>query len=704
MRHSRHDDRRAESERGRRGALEPRRGPSSAGSRAASCRRDVLVAAGVSHLTRLARSVATASANDRRRATTIRALFIANRGEIAARISADLRATRDPGDRPRRPTARAPSTCSTSTPSSRPRARPAPTPSIRASGSSPRTRTSPRRSRPPGSAGSGRRRRRSGRWATRPRRAGWRSRLGVPVLAGYDGRGPVGRRAIDGRRADRLPAPRQAGGRRRRQGHADRARPGRLARRARRRPARGHGGVRRRPADPRAPRSRARATSRSRSCSMRTATASTSANATARSSGDTRRSSRSRRRRPSMPTCATASAMAALRLAAGVGYVERRDVRVPRRRSRATSLPRDEHAAPGRASGHGARHRSRSRRRPAPDRRRRAARDLGQQTSSPPATPSRSASTPRTPRPGSCRRRVGSRRSAGRAARASGSTPGSSVGERDRRPLRPDAGEGHRPGPDRPTRFERLTAALDETRRPGRRDEPAVPALARPPAGRPRGRGADRHPRSDLAAGRLGRERWRSPMRRGRPPRRPCARTRPRGSMGGRLAAERGARRSASRPTGGRARSRSSPRPRPTHRRARAGPRRRRRPSRPRRAERRLPARTSRPMSTPRPAPPPPTAHGRDGPGRGRRPDARRGPRVHVAVGGPVAAGDPIVTLEAMKMEHVVARPDRRPHRRPVGVRPGDQVARGQLLASSSPDRFASGTLRLVPTGGPHGS
>ena len=53
---------------------------------------------------------------------------------------------------------------------------------------------------------------------------------------------------------------------------------------------------------------------------------------------------------------------------------ECRDVRVPRRRRRARLLPRDEHAPPGRASGHRGRDRARSRRGPAGDRRRRAAR------------------------------------------------------------------------------------------------------------------------------------------------------------------------------------------------------------------------------------------------------------------------------------------------------------------------------------------
>ncbi|MEO5941558.1 MAG: biotin carboxylase N-terminal domain-containing protein [Candidatus Limnocylindrales bacterium] len=54
---------------------------------------------------------------------------------------------------------------------------------------------------------------------------------------------------------------------------------------------------------------------------------------------------------------------------------------------------------------------------------------------------------------------------------------------------------------------------------------------------------------------------------------------------------------------------------------------------------------------------------------------------VHVAAGDAVEAGGPIVTLEAMKMEHVVAAPA--PGRvTEVGVRVGDQVIRGQSLAT----------------------
>jgi len=54
---------------------------------------------------------------------------------------------------------------------------------------------------------------------------------------------------------------------------------------------------------------------------------------------------------------------------------------------------------------------------------------------------------------------------------------------------------------------------------------------------------------------------------------------------------------------------------------------------------------------------------------------------VHVAGGATVSAGDPIVTLEAMKMEHVVAAPTAG-RVADLAVQPGDQVARGQRLAT----------------------
>jgi acetyl-CoA/propionyl-CoA carboxylase biotin carboxyl carrier protein len=54
---------------------------------------------------------------------------------------------------------------------------------------------------------------------------------------------------------------------------------------------------------------------------------------------------------------------------------------------------------------------------------------------------------------------------------------------------------------------------------------------------------------------------------------------------------------------------------------------------------------------------------------------------VHVSPGAAVETGDPIVTLEAMKMEHVVvaSAPGRVAD---LLVAAGDQVTRGQLLAT----------------------
>jgi biotin carboxyl carrier protein len=54
---------------------------------------------------------------------------------------------------------------------------------------------------------------------------------------------------------------------------------------------------------------------------------------------------------------------------------------------------------------------------------------------------------------------------------------------------------------------------------------------------------------------------------------------------------------------------------------------------------------------------------------------------VHVSAGDAVDASDPIVTLEAMKMEHVVVASS--PGRvADLHVAAGDQVTRGQLLAT----------------------
>ena len=177
----------------------------------------------------------------------IRKLFVANRGEIAARVFAHVPAARHrhggrlrPGRCRRVPHAGGrrgrPGAGATSTPraSCRLRATPAPTPSIRATGSWPRTATSPRRPRRPALSSSalpggdpaGRRQARGEAARARGGRAG----------------GRVGRA-----RGDRLPADRQGGGGRRRARNARRP----LARRAgggsRSGRARGRGGLQRRP-------------------------------------------------------------------------------------------------------------------------------------------------------------------------------------------------------------------------------------------------------------------------------------------------------------------------------------------------------------------------------------------------------------------------------------------------------------------------
>ena len=58
--------------------------------------------------------------------------------------------------------------------------------------------------------------------------------------------------------------------------------------------------------------------------------------------------------------------------------------------------------------------------------------------------------------------------------------------------------------------------------------------------------------------------------------------------------------------------------------------------------------------------------------------------KVHVRAGDRVEAGDPVVTLEAMKMEHVVAAPIAG-RLAEVLVQPADQVTRGQLLGTIEP-------------------
>jgi propionyl-CoA carboxylase alpha chain len=54
--------------------------------------------------------------------------------------------------------------------------------------------------------------------------------------------------------------------------------------------------------------------------------------------------------------------------------------------------------------------------------------------------------------------------------------------------------------------------------------------------------------------------------------------------------------------------------------------------------------------------------------------------RVEVAVGDPVVAGQPVLVLEAMKMQHTVAAPHAGTITE-IDVNPGSQVAAGEVLA-----------------------
>jgi propionyl-CoA carboxylase alpha chain len=79
---------------------------------------------------------------------------------------------------------------------------------------------------------------------------------------------------------------------------------------------------------------------------------------------------------------------------------------------------------------------------------------------------------------------------------------------------------------------------------------------------------------------------------------------------------------------------------------------------------------------------PPPRAA--DEPGTCTSPTPGKVVAVHVAVGDPVAKGQALVVLEAMKMEHRLAAPDAGVVAQ-VRVRPGDQVEQGALLVRIEP-------------------
>ena len=269
----------------------------------------------------------------------------------------------------------------------------------------------------------------------------------------------------------------------------------------------------------------------------------------------------------------------------------------------------------------------------------------------------------------------------------------------------PDAGEDHRPWrrPRRGARPADRRARRD--RRPRPDDEPPIPALARPPAGGPPRPGPDRHARPRSGRRRLGRPSRpsRIGMAGGRPgSRRPSPRR-------GRLAIERAARGSGSSPTtasGEIVRSVAVDDAAPTvgdrppssvagdavhvdvaGRIVAFRRRRRRRTS------------TGR-LGRPRPM------HRGGGPPSVVAPMPGAILAVHVTTGQAVEAGDPIATLEAMKMEHAVVAPiaghrgrGPGPRRRPGGARAGarDRRAYAAALRSSQEDARADGRHRRRP-------
>ena len=536
---------------------------------------------------------------------------------------------------------------------------------------------------------------------------------GVPVLPDSTVEG------ADDLAADRLPAARQGVGRRRRARHAHRA----VGRRARRRPgrgrARGRRGVRRRHRVLRALR-RARPAHRGPGVRRRrTAPSSRCPSGSARSSAATRRSSRSRRRRPSTTTCGRRHVGGRRRGRRGGRLRRRRHRRVPARPRRRLLVPRDEHPPAGRAPGDRGDHRAStssppSWRSPTAPRSRQPSRpghDHGPRHRGPPhgrGPGRRLPAVDRHVRP--LRRRPG---------RTSGSTPASSPARRSRRTTTrwsPRSSPTGRPATTAIRQLDRLArrAPRCTARSPTATSCSTSCATRRSSTAHLHTGFLDEFPctepiRGDVPPGRRRRRAGRAGRQPGRAPacsptsRRAGATTRAvdqvlelaldeapvrvtyRLGRGGHLDRRR-RRRSAATVVVADARRRRVRRPRAAAdvpRRARRRPALRRRRRRPRHVHACSPA-------TPSPAPPPP-------PGRWSRRCRATCCACSSAPGDAVTAGQPLVVVEAMKMEHQVLAPAdgtvaavHVDAGRAGRHRPGPVADGGRLMTADRPVRIAN--------------
>ena len=251
---------------------------------------------------------------------------------------------------------------------------------------------------------------------------------GVPVLPGYDGDDQADATLARRGPADRLPADAEALARGRRQGHAGGAGRVGVPRGARRVAPRGEGRLRGRRdgarALRRAPAARRGAGDGRRGRPHRC----TSASASAPCSGATRRWSRRRRAPPSTAAQRRGPVRGRRRGGARGRLRQRGNGRVPALARRPLLLPRDEHAAAGRAPGDGGGHRPRPRAAAARGGGRAAAVRSPRRTWRRAATRSSAGSTPRTRSATTCPPRAASCTSRSPRGPASASTRGSTSG------------------------------------------------------------------------------------------------------------------------------------------------------------------------------------------------------------------------------------------------------------------------------------